>query len=131
MKNRKEPSKPSAVLNEDLFSPEQPSRATRKPATRTNFDKVIFEDSEIKLLLLVFDLSSAQSGTNSVEVSFTKATNPRIWAIHSLGNDEQLFCCIRGMAQGTTRRFSHEQAPPREGRAAISDRVDGSLISLS
>ncbi|KAN0072488.1 hypothetical protein V8E54_009417 [Elaphomyces granulatus] len=45
-------------------------------------------------LLILFDLGSEQ---NSVEVSYSKASNPRIWAIHSKGHDDRVFACLNKM----------------------------------
>jgi hypothetical protein len=75
------------------------------------------------LLFLLFDLGTDEV---SVEVSYSKATNPRIWAIHSKGNDERIFGCIDAMdARDYVRAFfGHVMPYSRASDIAVNHHKD-------
>jgi hypothetical protein len=116
VKNRKEKSTVSLILSEVFFSVEGPSpyEGTRQPWERRDFQHVIFDKPGVKLLFLLLDLGTDEV---SVEVSYSKATNPRIWAIHSKGNDEQIFGCIDAMqASEYVHAFFRDVMPSSRAR---------------
>jgi hypothetical protein len=107
-KNRGRASKPSQLLDEDFFPISGPE--PRQTPLRKNFSNIIFDDPAAKLLYLLFDF-----GTDNVslEVSYSKATNPRIWAIHSKGNNDQIFGCIDTLSiSKEVRAFFQNVVPP-------------------
>jgi len=111
VKNRKERSTPSSILKEDFFPVEgpQPREGTGQPWLRRNFQYIVFNTPGAKLLFLLLDLGTDEA---SIEVSYSKATNPRIWAVHSKGNDEQIFGCIDAMdARDYARVFFRDVMP--------------------
>jgi hypothetical protein len=116
VKNRKEMSTVSSILSEDFFSVNGPSpyKGTRRPWKRRNFQHVIFNKPRAKLLFLLLDLGTDEV---SVEVSYSKAINPRIWALHSKGNDEQIFGCINAMqASEYVHTFFRDAMPSLRAR---------------
>jgi hypothetical protein len=116
VKNRKETSTVSSILREDFFSVEglSPYKGTHQPWERRDFQHIIFDKPGVKLLFLLLDLGTDEV---SVEVSYSKATNPRIWAIHSKGNDEQIFGCIDTMqASEYVHAFFRNAMPPSRAR---------------
>jgi hypothetical protein len=88
-KNRARRSKPSQLLGEGFFTVSGPR--PRQDSMKKSFDNVISNNPSVKILSLLFDF-----GRNdiSLEVSYSKAVNPRIWAIYSKGSDGQIFACI-------------------------------------
>jgi len=107
-KNRVRGSKPSQLLGEDFFTVFGPK--PRQDSIRKSFDNIISNNPTVKLLYLLFDF-----GTNdvSLEVSYSKAVNPRIWAIHSKGSDEQIFACIDSLhVRNEVRALFLDTAPP-------------------
>ena len=74
-----------------LFSDRSPVKILYGKALITLFPTTLGSNCSTCSLYLLFDF-----GTNdvSLEVSYSKAVNPRIRAIHSKGSDEQIFTCI-------------------------------------
>lgn len=89
---RQQTTSPSHILNEDFFSPD--SGKTESRSNRQTFKHVIVNDPKTKLLFILLDFGSEQ---DSVDVTYSKASNPTIWAIHSKGHAEDVFGCIGKM----------------------------------
>lgn len=91
IKYRQQTISPSDVFNEDFFSPD--AKTESRPSRQT-FKDVIVNDPKSKLLFILLDFGSEQG---SVDVTYSKASNPTIWAIHSKGQGEDVFGCIGKM----------------------------------
>ena len=114
VKYRNETSSPSSILRETFFAVDQADiySGTRGHGVRKNFQNVVIDDPNIKLLFILFDLGSEKT---YVEVSRSKFRNPTIWAIDSKGNDQRVFECLnKRHVNEHTRSFFNSLTPVNE-----------------
>lgn len=124
VKNKAKASTPADVLGEPFYAG-QKARAARKSPKRTSKNRIIFDDAEVKILFIVFDLGVDQ---RSVSVECSHAEKPRVWAIHSQGHDETIFGCIETMSVKVgADRFFHS-AIGRDEEAPIAIRHDADVL---
>lgn len=119
IKYRQQTTSPTNVLNEDFFSP----NATPKSRPhRRSFKHMIVNDPGARLLFILFDLGSER---NSVEVTYSRAPNPTLWAIHSKGHSEEDFGCSSEMGvQQCVERFFYDMKSFTKGDIAFGHDQD-------
>jgi hypothetical protein len=116
-KNRVRGSKPSQLLGEDFFTVFGPK--PRQDSIRKSFDNIISNNPTVKLLYLLFDF-----GTNdvSLEVSYSKAVNPRIRAIHSKGMNK--FSLVSTASMFEIRSVRYMVPPVKDDDIAVTYHED-------
>lgn len=115
VKYRKQKSTPGSILGESFFNVNGPPPREVAPSSRPQ--STIF-NSGVKSLFLLFDLGI--DPPESVNVSYSKCSNPRIWAIDSKGHDTRTFGCLEGLSHEVDLFFRDVMTSSRSGHIAIT-----------
>ena len=122
VKNRVSASNDGTIINDSFLRSEprvvvgRRSSKRVKPNSGASQSSTSTVTSRPKYLFLLFDFGV---GTTSITVSQKKET---VWSIHSCGNNEQTFGCLKKMQveKAGKRFFQSEIAPPFENDIAFS-----------